>query len=39
MHFLLILVESDLPMKVDVVDWATTSENFRRVIAKDKVVV
>ena len=24
--------ESDLPFKVDVVDWATTSESFRRVI-------
>lgn len=24
--------ESDLPFKVDVLDWATTSEEFRRVI-------
>ncbi len=32
-------VESDLPIKVDVVDWATTSEAFRRIIEKDKVVV
>jgi predicted nucleotidyltransferase len=24
--------ESDLPWKVDVVDWATTSESFRRII-------
>lgn len=31
--------ESDLPFKVDVVDWATTSENFRQIIARDKVVV
>ena len=31
--------ESDLPWKVDVVDWATTSETFRRIIEKDKVVV
>lgn len=31
--------ESDLPWKVDVVDWATTSEVFRKVIAKDKVVL
>lgn len=31
--------ESDLPWKVDVVDWATTSEAFRQVIAGDKVVV
>jgi type I restriction enzyme S subunit len=32
-------VESDLPIKVDVVDWATTSEAFRRVIEKQKIVV
>lgn len=32
-------VESDLPMKVDVVDWATTSEAFRRIIERDKIVV
>lgn len=31
--------ESDLPWKVDVVDWATTSPSFRKVIEKDKVVV
>lgn len=31
--------ESDLPWKVDVVDWATTSEVFRRIIERDKVVV
>ncbi len=31
--------ESDLPWKVDVVDWATTSESFRKVIEGDKVVV
>ena len=31
--------ESDLPIKVDVVDWATTSEAFRRVIENDRVVV
>lgn len=31
--------ESDLPWKVDVVDWATTSEPFRRIIERDKVVV
>ncbi|MEW6774926.1 MAG: restriction endonuclease subunit S [Bdellovibrionota bacterium] len=31
--------ESDLPYKVDVVDWATTSESFREIIRKDKVVV
>jgi type I restriction enzyme, S subunit len=31
--------ESDLPWRVDVVDWATTSEPFRKIIARDKVVV
>ena len=30
---------SDLPWKVDVVDWATTSESFRKIIERDKVVV
>lgn len=31
--------ESDLPWKVDVVDWAATSETFRSLIAQHKVVV
>ena len=31
--------ESDLPFKVDVVDWATTSESFRNIIERDRVVV
>jgi len=31
--------DSDLPWKVDVVDWATTSESFRKIIKRDKVVV
>ena len=31
--------ESDLPWKVDVVDWATTSESFRKIIATNKVVM
>jgi type I restriction enzyme, S subunit len=31
--------ESDLPWKVDLVDWATTSEGFRKIIERDKVVV
>jgi type I restriction enzyme S subunit len=31
--------ESDLPWKVDIVDWATTSEEFRRLIERDRVVV
>jgi type I restriction enzyme, S subunit len=33
------LDESDLPYKVDLVDWATTSASFRKIIEKDKVVV
>jgi type I restriction enzyme S subunit len=31
--------ESDLPFKVDVVDWATTKEAFREIIEKEYVVV
>lgn len=31
--------ESDLPWKVDIVDWATTSETFRQIIERDRVVV
>jgi type I restriction enzyme S subunit len=31
--------ESDLPWRVDIVDGATTSEAFRRVIEQDKVMV
>lgn len=31
--------ESDLPWKVDVVDWATTSPSFRKIIERDKVLV
>lgn len=31
--------ESDLPWKVDVVDWAVTSTSFRQIIERDKVVV
>ncbi|MXS81835.1 nucleotidyltransferase family protein [Nitrosomonas oligotropha] len=31
--------ESDLPYKVDIVDWAAASENFRKVIERDRVVV
>lgn len=31
--------ESDLPWRVDVVDWASTSEAFRKIIEKDRVVV
>ena len=31
--------ESDLPWKVDIVDWAETSEKFRQIIERDRVVV
>ena len=31
--------ESDLPFKVDIVDWAETQENFRRIIDVASVVV
>jgi type I restriction enzyme S subunit len=31
--------ESDLPFKVDIVDWATTSDRFRKVIEAERVVV
>ena len=31
--------ESDLPSKVEIVDWATTGERFRKVIEGERVVV
>lgn len=31
--------DSDLPYKVEVVDWATTGKAFREIIERDKVVV
>ena len=31
--------ESNLSIRVDVVDWATTSESFRKIIDQDKVVI
>ncbi len=31
--------ESDLPMKVDLLDWSTTADSFRRLIARDGVPV
>lgn len=31
--------ESDLPFKVDVVEWSTTGPRFREVIQQEKVVV
>jgi predicted nucleotidyltransferase len=31
--------ESDLPFRVDILDWATTTEPFRRVVEADRIVV
>jgi len=31
--------ESDLPWRVDIIDWSTTSDAFRDIIARDKVVL
>jgi predicted nucleotidyltransferase len=31
--------ESDLPFRVDIVDWATTQENFRKIIQKHMVKI
>lgn len=31
--------ESDLPYRVDLVDWAATSESFRHLIARCHVVI
>ena len=31
--------QSDLPWRVDIVDWATTSESFRAIIERDKVAL
>ena len=31
--------ESDLPWKVDVLDWATTGAAFRKIVERDRVVV
>ncbi len=31
--------ESNLPFKVDLVEWATTAELFRRIIARDAVSI
>ncbi|QOJ24813.1 MAG: nucleotidyltransferase domain-containing protein [Gammaproteobacteria bacterium] len=34
-----VFAESDLPYKVDIVDWSTASERFRKAIERDRVVV
>lgn len=31
--------ESDLPIRVDIVDWAVASETFRKIINQDKVMI
>lgn len=31
--------ESDLPLKVDVIDWAATQDHFRRIIEREHVVI
>ncbi len=31
--------ESDLPYTVDLVDWATTSETFKKIIERDRVAL
>lgn len=31
--------ESDLPYKVDIVDWAVTADSFKKIIAQDRVVI
>lgn len=31
--------ESNLPFKVDIVDWATTGERFRKIIEAERIVV
>ena len=31
--------ESDLPWRVDVLDWATTSASFRTIVERDKIVL
>jgi hypothetical protein len=31
--------ESDLPFRVDILDWTATLDNFRHIVENDKVVV
>ena len=31
--------ESDLPFKVDLIDWATVSDSFKKIIEKDRIVL
>jgi len=31
--------ESDLPFRVDILDWATTLDNFRLIVEADRVII
>jgi predicted nucleotidyltransferase len=31
--------ESDLPFRVDILDWSTTRDNFQRIVEQDRIVV
>jgi predicted nucleotidyltransferase len=31
--------ESDLPFRVDIIDWASTQDYFRRIVEQEKVVI
>jgi predicted nucleotidyltransferase len=31
--------DSDLPFRVDIIDWAATQDNFRRVVEAEKVIL
>lgn len=31
--------ESDLPFRVDILDWATTRDNFRHIVEQDRIIV
>ena len=31
--------DSDLPFKVDIVNWATTSDSFRKIIEQDQLIL
>jgi predicted nucleotidyltransferase len=31
--------ESDLPFRVDILDWATTQDSFRRIVEADRIIV
>jgi predicted nucleotidyltransferase len=31
--------ESDLPFRVDILDWATTQDYFRRIVEQDRIIL